>query len=197
TASNSGIEPNDIIIGFDDFDVTSPDVLRVLLSSSPAGRKVKLKTLRGDKTLDVDVVLSPRDFDPMQIPVFTQAANSNTRKASATAMPSPGSTVWPYPGPDPITPAGFAVRDLTPQLAEHFKTPGGALVTYVEPGSLADRAGLKTGDVIIGIRDAQSPTSAKLISVLSARRGIVPLRVARQNARLLISINLGSQAQTR
>jgi serine protease Do len=46
---------------------------------------------------------------------------------------------------------GVAIQDLTPQLAESFKLKGvtGILVSDVTAGSAADKAGIKTGDVII------------------------------------------------
>ncbi len=46
---------------------------------------------------------------------------------------------------------GLQVEELTKQLAEYFEVPGnkGVLVTEVESGSTADKAGFKAGDVIV------------------------------------------------
>ncbi len=48
---------------------------------------------------------------------------------------------------------GVVVQDLTPELAEGFRldVAEGAVVTRVAPGSAADRAGLKRGDVIVAL----------------------------------------------
>jgi S1-C subfamily serine protease len=198
TASKSGIEPNDIIVGFDDFDVTGPAVLTALLSSSPAGRKVKLKALRDGKSLDFDVVLNARDFESIQIPVYGPAPGSNRGGAGIVSTRNlTGDGPLTSRGEDGMISAGFAVRDLTPQLAAHFHVRGGALVVFVKPGSLADRAGLKAGDVIVGARDAQFPASAKVASMFSSRKGIIPLKISRNRKPMLISINLGSQQQSR
>jgi bifunctional DNase/RNase len=48
---------------------------------------------------------------------------------------------------------GLTVQKMTPPLAKYFglKTPEGVLVSDVKPGSPAEGAGLKTGDVIMEI----------------------------------------------
>ena len=48
---------------------------------------------------------------------------------------------------------GVTIQNVTPDLASSLKLSnvGGALVNSVEPGGAADRAGLKQGDVIVGI----------------------------------------------
>ncbi len=48
---------------------------------------------------------------------------------------------------------GIGIQDLTPDLAEALKLGDlrGALIANVEPGSSAERAGLKTGDVVTAI----------------------------------------------
>ena len=46
---------------------------------------------------------------------------------------------------------GIAIQDLTPDLAQAMNTTrtNGAVIAKVEPGSSADHAGLKTGDLVI------------------------------------------------
>ncbi|HDK38256.1 MAG TPA: PDZ domain-containing protein, partial [Thiolapillus brandeum] len=52
---------------------------------------------------------------------------------------------------------GVVMQDMTPDLANAFgiKQRQGAVVTQVLPGSSADKAGLKSGDIIIGIDGKQ------------------------------------------
>ena len=49
---------------------------------------------------------------------------------------------------------GFVVQDLTPDIAKAIgvsATTAGAVVVQVEPGSAADKAGVKAGDVVIAL----------------------------------------------
>jgi serine protease DegQ len=50
---------------------------------------------------------------------------------------------------------GVAIQDLTPDLAQAFAlgVTGGAVIARVEPGSPAERAGLRAGDVVVEIDD--------------------------------------------
>ena len=48
---------------------------------------------------------------------------------------------------------GLVVQDLTPELAQAFKLKrqGGAVVSQITPGSAAEQAGLRRGDVIVSL----------------------------------------------
>jgi S1-C subfamily serine protease len=50
---------------------------------------------------------------------------------------------------------GITIQDLTPARAQdlHLELPGGAVITAVEPGSAAARAGIATDDVIVRVND--------------------------------------------
>jgi membrane-associated protease RseP (regulator of RpoE activity) len=51
---------------------------------------------------------------------------------------------------------GVQLIELTPDLLDHFEVKGGSgvMISHVEPGSPADKAGLEVGDVITGIDGA-------------------------------------------
>lgn len=67
---------------------------------------------------------------------------------------------------------GVYIQQVTQDLAESFglKTPEGALVTKIEKGSPAEKAGLKAGDVITALNDRKVTSSSSLPMLVSSLR---------------------------
>jgi serine protease Do len=82
----------------------------------------------------------------------------------------------PHPG------LGMSVRDLAPQQSAQLGLPAKPLpvVTGVAPGSAADRAGIKAGDVIVEVDGVVDPTSQQLQD--ASRDGQLLLRVRRRDS---------------
>jgi serine protease Do len=91
---------------------------------------------------------------------------------------------------------GVTVQDVNQGFADSFKlaSPDGALVSNVERGSAADRAGLKSGDVIRKINGQPIVESGDLTSVVSiARPGEkVTLEVWRDGKIVPLNATLGN-----
>jgi serine protease Do len=77
---------------------------------------------------------------------------------------------------------GLSVRDLTPQQSSQLGLSPKPLpiVTTIAPGSAADRAGLKPGDVIVEADGIQDPTANQLSE--QAKDGQLLVRVRRRDA---------------
>jgi serine protease DegS len=62
-AAKAGMMPNDVIVGVDKFEIAGTADLSALLMSSPEGRKVKLRTIRNQQPVELDVMLGARPDD--------------------------------------------------------------------------------------------------------------------------------------
>jgi serine protease Do len=67
---------------------------------------------------------------------------------------------------------GVRIQPMTKELAQSFKLqePNGALIATVEPGSPADKAGLKPGDVVLAFNGQQIDDPNKLPRLVAATK---------------------------
>ncbi len=123
-AEKGGLKGGDVITRFRDKEVTDAQALRELVGDTKAGTEAKLQVLRDGKE------------QSLTIRVGEAAA---TPKAS---RPRSGGETHPF---------GFSVQALTSELAKrygHSETKG-VIISDVEPGSIADLAGLRPGALIV------------------------------------------------
>jgi len=91
---------------------------------------------------------------------------------------------------------GVSLQELKPDLAEQFGTTRGALIGGTTPGAPADKAGLKSGDVITKLNDKLADDPAQLRMAISqippgTKVKIEYLRDGKSNT---VTITLGDRA---
>jgi serine protease Do len=127
-AAKAGIIRGDVILEFNGKEVKDVSSLRNMVAQSKTGSEVSMKILRSGKeyTVKVIIVEMPREnaeVVPSQLP--------NDSEAEALT--------------------GLTVMDLTKEIARQlglYKDEKGVVVVKVEPGSPADEAEIKKGDII-------------------------------------------------
>jgi serine protease Do len=139
-AAKAGLRENDCILAFDDQAIQTASNVYLLLNETLPESRVLLKIMREGVERDVTVVVGER------------------QGGQDEAKPNPElfhrTRTWRL---------GVKLTPLSPQLAEFFGVPGtGALITEVEPRTLADRAGLKAGDCLLSLNGAQVNSTTEL-----------------------------------
>ena len=93
---------------------------------------------------------------------------------------------------------GVRIQDLTPELAEAFdiERSRGAIITKVERGSMAEKAGIQAGDVVISANQKSISKGADLRNSIGLLRigERLDLQVMRGGESKLISTNIGDLA---
>ena len=128
-ALNAGVQPNDIILSFNQRPVNSVRDLTRAVAETPVDSVAPMQILRDGRRIMLDVRVDRRESRVM-------AANPSTLPLGSS-----------YQG------AGLTMRKATPELTEAFGLPPeteGVIVTEVDPDSAAAIV-LKPGDVILEI----------------------------------------------
>ncbi|MCA1684837.1 MAG: PDZ domain-containing protein, partial [Planctomycetia bacterium] len=90
---------------------------------------------------------------------------------------------------------GVAIQPVTPALAQEFKLPDtrGAIVSDVQPGSPADKAGLKVGDVVVALkgRETPDPPALRIATAGFAPGTEVPLEFYRGGKKTSANVVIG------
>jgi serine protease Do len=146
-ATKAGIKPEDVIVEYDGKKILNPQDFRVAVADTPPGQKVKIKIIRHGEEKIFEVAVAERvleDQPKEQYPLESE--------------------------PKHKVEIGLQLDNVPAQIAQSANIPGGAYLTLVKPGSLADDAGLEgadqgqgqggIGDVIVAangtpIKDAQ------------------------------------------
>lgn len=132
-ASKADIQVGDVILAFNGIKITQMRLLTQLASQSPVGSEAVLDIYRNGKNLKAKVVLTQlKDVEKTILPITQE---------DGKALEAPE-------GLD------FFIADLTPAMRQKTrlpKTAKGVLVTAVKAGSVAEKKGLKRGDLLVEI----------------------------------------------
>jgi len=122
--------------------------------------------------------------------VVIREGKRKTLRAEVGLLDEPGTTELASAPGDGTTEFGLRVQDLTPELAARLGVDEtkGAVITAIEPGSPADEAHLRRGDVILEVDRSQVNSVNELRSRLEAADDGALLLVRRGDATVFVPI---------
>ena len=138
-AAKAGIRPEDVIVEFDGSKIKDVQDFRMAVANTIPGKAVKVKVVRHGEEKVFDVVLAERKDRELE---RQQGRNGGYSFEDEKAKPR--------------AEIGLEFDNVPPRLARSMEISGGAHITSVKVGSLAEEAGLAgqdqrgaSGDVIV------------------------------------------------
>jgi serine protease Do len=165
-AEKAGLKPGDVIIELNGKPVETAKELQGRVAALKPDTDVELVVLRDGKREAISAKLSER-------PPKEQVAKG---------------------GPETLEKLGLVVQNLTNDLAEQYGYEGltGVIVTQVEPGSIAELAGISTGALIMEVnrKPVENTKTFKQAIEDAAKEDAVLLRVKQEQAVVFIVLKL-------
>lgn len=203
-AAKAGLQENDVVTEINGQHLEGAVQFRRMIREIPAGRTVELTLWRDGHAQTVSVTLGKGEERHGSFKILTPgpgAPGSFTFK-----MPEIPSLEWDgsrlLMGGQPRL--GIDAEDLNGQLGTFFGAPDGEgiLVRDVNPGSPADKAGVKAGDVITSVNGERVRTVGDLREKLAPKRGAkekdqgqnVKLGVLRNKSEVSLTVELPAPA---
>jgi serine protease Do len=161
-AERAGFKAGDVLIEFDGERVRSARQLTRLVQETPEGRTVKAAVVRAGRRIDVDI--TPERSSGVTYLGDTGRMVERLNRDLRSELGELGelsrlrefnfAVPFDFAGRLRTPRLGIQAQEMTDQLAKHLGADDGVLVTSVDPGSIAEKAGLKAGDVITALDGA-------------------------------------------
>ena len=168
-AEKAGVKRGDVIIAYQGKEIASSRELPIRVADTPVGTKAEIKVLRDgqEKTLPVEIG-ELKDKEP------------------------------PGEKPTPAAPLGLRVDEITPEIADRLNLPSGTkgvVVTGVEPGSPAESAEIRPGDVIREVNRKAVTSPETFEKAVAERKPEKPLLVLVQRGESTLFITIAPESK--
>jgi serine protease Do len=190
-AEKGGLKKGDVLLSYNGEPILGGQQLGRLVSETPPNRHVKLQYWRDGKSQTTTVLIAEQpksDFDPAdqlkqlrdQFPGFSMPAD----------IPTP-LVIWRNRS------LGIDCEPLGSQLAEYFGVQHGILVRFVAKSSAAEKAGIRSGDVLtsLGARSLSDPRDLSQCIRTQTGNKQVQISLVRDHKTIVLRVDLPTGPQ--
>ena len=166
--ANAGVEPGDVIRAVDGKTIKTPRDLAMTIGAAKPGETVKLDLIRDGADRTVTLAL-------------TELPHERPTAEASDAADNKGKI-------------GIALAQLSPELLERMELPKGtkgAVVAGVQPGSPAAEAGIREGDLVVGVGSQLVATPEEAVKAIrgNGRDKTLALRILRDGHPAFVAID--------
>ena len=161
-AARAGLLAGDVIVRYNDTEITTSSQLPVLVSNTAPGGVAKLDVMRQGETKRIDVTVGELTADKV-----AAADNAGVERGRL----------------------GVAVRPLSPAEQKESGIAGGLVVENAT--GAAATAGIQAGDVILSVNNMPVRNVAQLKELIARAGKRIALLVQREDAKMYVPVDLG------
>ncbi|RVU15327.1 DegQ family serine endoprotease [Methylobacterium oryzihabitans] len=159
-AEEAGLKRGDVILSVDNQAVDDPEAFGYRFALKGVSGETRFTVLRGTSRITVPVRLAP-------------APETRPRDALKVKTRSPF--------------LGATAMNLSPAVAEEMQLDSGndgVVITEIDPGSIANRAGLQKGDLVVAVNGTPVPTTRDLERATRAPQSMWEVTISRNGQQL-------------
>ena len=201
-ADAAGIKTGDVLLSYNGENILGAQQFVRLVRETPAGRKVRIGFWRNGKE---------------QTAIVTTAAPQTFAKFEDLKGLRQVDPITTFQGPDsfsfvmpavPLVPdvpsiimawnsslLGVECEPVDSQLAQYFGVKQGVLVRSVNRGSVAEKAGMRAGDVLVSVGDRSIKTPDDFRHALRSGSKQYPVSLLREHKQLTSSVVMNQEPQ--
>jgi serine protease Do len=201
-AAKAGLKDNDVVTEINGQRVEGAAQFRRMIREIPAGRNVQLTVWRKGRAQTISTTLGKmQEGRKIRISKAAPQVFNFRIPEMPEVAPMPGIPSIEWEGGDLLMARprlGIDAEDIGGQLGSYFGAPDGEgiLVREVNPGSAAEKAGVKAGDVITSLNGDKIHGLAELRSKLAGNDGkSIKLGVLRNKSALTLDVEIPAAKQ--
>ena len=209
-AEEAGLEVGDVIREFDGNLVKSSEMLVTQVRKRKPGDTVTLKIEREDKAQKVKVTLGEyteqnimKEFELKFPNLFRIPESFPPQEGAPRTFRFPRERQVPQTKIAPWAPfesrkfIGIYLEELNEELSAYFGFKGGAgiLISRIEEGSPAEKAGLKVGDLVISADGKRVQSTEYLVGLIQDKEkgSLIRLEILRDKKKMIIDVEVDEE----
>jgi serine protease Do len=177
-AAKAGLRTDDVILAVNGQKVEGRITFISMIGVGFPGAKAALTVWREGAKRTLTATLEARPEATMFLRAIPEGQGMQMLAAPFEIMPAPAPVV------------GIDGETLTPQLAEFFGVTEGVLIQTVRPGTPAEKAGLRAGDVIVKVNGIPVDSIREISGVVRAGRKAFSFSIVRNHKPLTLNLEL-------